>query len=395
MAPALIDLFCGAGGMALGFERRGFSTVLASDAWSAAAETYVANHRETEFVRSDVRELEGTSAFADAVKTRPLVIVGGPPCQGFSSAGSKRIDDERNNLVSYYAGLAARVRPDVVVFENVEGFLTAGGGRFVLDFLKPLVGAGYRVRLEKYNVANFGVPQLRKRVIGIAALGRVPQPLIATTSAFGAPGAGLVGVGLPRTETVAEALDGFAPAVESDPLSRVRGLSVADTARVTLLRQGQTMRDLPTRLQHVSYARRANRRVSDGVDSQRRGGAPSGMRRLVGAQPSKAITSAASREFIHPTEHRFLTLRECALLQTFPRDYVFCGNQSQVATLIGNAVPPLFAEAVADAVVRTLSQPLGGASAGLEMLWTSNSGAVSPAMARTLRAVEGEFGTLQ
>src|SRR5690606_12779965 len=100
-------------------------------------------------------------------------------------------------------------------------------------------------------------------------------------------------------------------------------------------------RDLPQELWHGTYSRRANRRVSDGVPTDRRGGAPAGLRRLRPDQPSKAITSAAPSEFVHPLEDRMLTLRECARLQTFPDEFLFAGSRSERAVQIGNAVPPV------------------------------------------------------
>lgn len=391
--PALIDLFCGAGGLATGFKQRGFTSVLASDIWRPAADTYVLNHPDHPFIQDDIRNLEQTEEFSKAVKNKPLVIAGGPPCQGFSSAGARRADDERNTLVSFYAELAARAQPDVIVFENVEGFLTADGGRFVLDLLRPLVKAGYQVRLEKHNVANFNVPQLRKRVIGIASRDKVPQPLKPTTFAHGMPGAELVGLDLPATQTVSQSLGGLKLDSEADPLAQSKTLSDLEQARVSHVPPGGTMRDLPPHLQHASWQKRANRRVADGMPTERRGGAPSGLRRLRGDQPSKAITSAAPREFIHPDKNRFLTPRECAVLQTFPEDYVFAGNKAAVNTLIGNAIPPLFAEAIADAVLRTLAQPLRTElKGGIEALSLTNSSGVSPALARTMKAVTVEFG---
>ena len=152
------------------------------------------------------------------------------------------------------------------------------------------------------------------------------------------------------------------------------------------------MRDLPEALQHQSWNARANRRVSDGMPTERRGGAPVGMRRLVGNDPSKAITSAATREFIHPDEDRFLTQREAALLQTFPPSYKFIGSRAEINTLIGNAIPPQFAKAIADSVIRTMSKAVDDSlEEGLDALRLTNSSGVSPALARTIELVESTF----
>ena len=131
----LIDLFCGAGGLATGFSHIGFETALASDIWKPAVETYVANYPSHRFIRSDVRDIQTIAAFAAAISRHPLVVAGGPPCQGFSSAGARKTTDERNTLVGYFAQLAASISPEIIVFENVEGFLTLDGGKYVVCLL--------------------------------------------------------------------------------------------------------------------------------------------------------------------------------------------------------------------------------------------------------------------
>lgn len=387
-----IDLFCGAGGLACGLTSRGFDVRLGSDIWKPAADTYRANFPSHRFAQVDIRDLTASDILEASGGTPPDLVAGGPPCQGFSSAGARALDDERNTLVGWYAQLAAEVRPPVIVFENVEGFLTASGGKYVVDLFDPLVEAGYVVRLEKLNVANFGVPQLRKRVIVIAALDRTPQRLMPTNSATGAPGVWRVGSGLPPTVTAAEALSKVS-ANERDPLSLTRAPGDLEKARIQALEQGKTMRDLPPHLQHKSWTTRANRRVRDGMPTERRGGAPIGLRRLRADEPSKAITGAATREFVHPTEHRTLTLREAAALQTFPEGFQFVGTRAEVATMIGNAIPPKFAAELASAVKETLSLPPDYAEPGIVDFRSTNAEAMSPALARVTRMVEQRYGT--
>ncbi len=152
------------------------------------------------------------------------------------------------------------------------------------------------------------------------------------------------------------------------------------------------MRDLPEEYWHPSFRRRAYRRVKDGTPSERRGGPPFGMRRLKGNEPSKAITGRAANEFVHPSEDRFLTLRECARLQTFPDHFTFCGTKAERALLIGNAVPPLFAEAVARRLAMDLrQQPQARKPGALLSFIPALSSGVSPALQQASAMVEERF----
>jgi DNA (cytosine-5)-methyltransferase 1 len=387
---SVADLFCGAGGVALGLRAAGFDIRWAADSAAAAVATYRRN------VGDHVHESE---LCADSEIPPVDVIAGGPPCQGFSSAGMRRDGDSRNGLVKVFADLVAKVRPTVFIFENVEGFLTGETGHRVIDLLEPLVAAGYAIHLRKINAANYGVPQHRKRVLAIGGLGFDPGFPSPSHRAVGAPGADLIGHSLPRCPGVLEALRGLPEAVcasgaqtpEDDHYFRES--SEADLRRIEALKPGETMKDLPEELWHETFRRRAFRRVMDGTPTERRGGAPFGMRRLLGEEPSKAITSGATSEFVHPTETRNLTLRECARLQTFPDSFVFCGSRAQRALLIGNAVPPRLAEAIGNHLTAVLSNKKSQRPAkGVLSFVPTNSSGMSPALAKTSRMVRDRFG---
>lgn len=269
-----VDLFCGAGGLSLGLVGAGFKILLGIDHFRPAVETYRRNLGD---------HVSCGEIGRDTKLPQADLIVGSPPCQGFSSAGQRRRGDHRNTLVSVFALLIVKHRPRAFVFENVEGFLTAEDGARVIDLLEPLIAAGYRIHLRKVNAANYGVPQHRKRVLAIGGLGWDPSFPEPTHSAFGAPGAHLAARHLPETLSVLAALAGLpAPSVEppgEPPGHFAPPLDMDDLRRVSSLFQGQTMRDLPRELWHESYKRRAFRRVMDGTPTARRGGAPCGIRR--------------------------------------------------------------------------------------------------------------------
>lgn len=387
----VIDLFSGCGGLSLGFGHAGFQVTQAYDNWQPAVQTYRHNfdHPISQIDIGDLTDIGPTD-----------VVVGGPPCQGFSSAGMRRGSDSRNTLVSTYSRLIAAIRPKAFVFENVEGFLTGEDGKFVFELLEPLVEAGYRIHLRKVNAANYGVPQHRKRVLAIGGLGWDPSFPEHTHSALGAPGAHLNNKhSLPYAPTVADAIRDLPPATVSSRTTTgidfdhtYSALGPIDRERIRHLEPGQRMRDLPEELWHDSYKARANRRVSDGTPSEKRGGAPSGIRRLRSDEPSKAITGAGTREFVHPIEDRTLTIRECARLQTFPDSFTFIGSNSEKIQQIGNAVPPLFAFAIANSLRSDLlrTKQLSGGGALLSFHPTASQG-MSPILQKVCGEVEGRF----
>ena len=388
-SPTVLDLFCGAGGLTLGFEAAGFRSLGGID-WDRAA---VATHGEN-FSCPSI-QLDLSREYPDDIPI-PDVVVGGPPCQGFSSAGMRSSSDSRNDLVRRFAEIVAKLKPHAFVFENVEGFLTADDGYHVMALLHPLIECGYSVHARKVNAANFGVPQHRKRVIVIGGLGWAPSFPATTHTAFGAPGAFLAGTSLPPSPTLEHAVAGL-PSAEIGPPGFPQGhfyrpLTGIDMMRAVALGKGQTMRDLPTDLQHQSFARRALRRVQDGTPSENRGGPPSGLRRLSGDEPSKAITGRSGQEFLHPYEHRPLTIRECARIQTFPDSFKFCGTPEQQFQIVGNAVPPLLAEAIAGSLMSDFQSDRIGRDGGLLSFVPTLSNGASPALKRVINAVRMEFG---
>jgi DNA (cytosine-5)-methyltransferase 1 len=404
--PTAISLFAGAGGCSLGFQQAGYDISFATDIDPDAVESYRRNFGATRCEATDIRELGVESALEEAgIERGGLdILLGGPPCQGFSSAGEKSGDDPRNLLSRHYIRLLEGLRPKWFVMENVEGILTNAGGLHIRDAVELFLGAGYSVNVEKIYAQGHGVPQRRKRVILVGnRLGHdfvFPEPetpfsgsifrkgeatfLRATSDlppATQDPGCDLEYSGPPQNELQAclrgEATiitDHYAPPLSPVQLERVRGL-----------RPGQTMKDLPDDLQHESFRRRAFRRVMDGTPVEKRGGAPSGLKRLMADEPSLTITSAATREFVHPVEDRLLTLRECARLQTFPDWFVFAGGAGSRIQQIGNAVPPMLARSLAEHIARNYGfepSSRGLVRPTLRFCLTRSEG-MSPALART------------
>lgn len=175
----MVDVFSGAGGLSLGFEWAGWRSLVATDFDKNAVATFNRNIEPVSFVGDMTSDdtLE-TLAKAAAHRTGRLAVIGGPPCQGFSTGGNRRsTHDQRNWLFKRYVALLVKVRPDLVVFENVLGLLSMEGGSFVKEVVGDIASAGYEVRLERLNAADFGVPQRRNRIfiVGVPKGQSVPE----------------------------------------------------------------------------------------------------------------------------------------------------------------------------------------------------------------------------
>ena len=371
--PLVVSLFAGAGGLSRGFADAGLCPAIAADLDGDAVATYRANVSDA-VVQADIgteAERIASEAQARIGNQDVFAVVGGPPCQGFSTAGVRDHSDARNRLVFSYLEIVSRLQPSWFLFENVEGILTSGGGDAVMGLAERFRELGYSFRVEKVNFARWGVPQARKRVLIIGNRHGIAFFLPGSTHAFdgkkhrsfGAIASSTLGdaiAGLPPTpafshrDPVAYATD--APVTDYDARMRMpppgpRAHAVAgherDAERIRLLKPGQSLRDLPEALWPESFRSRAFRRVADGMPTERRGGAPAGIRRLDGGHASLTITSFSPRELVHPDLDRTLSLRECARLQSFPDCHDFQGGFQAVATQIGNAFPPLAASVLA------------------------------------------------
>lgn len=361
-----IALFCGAGGLSLGFKRAGFDIVFATDIDADAIQSYTTFFPSARVQRSDIRSLDLSSLPADID-----ILLGGPPCQGFSSAGQKFWDDSRNKLLAEYVRVLDALRPKWFLMENVEGLLTAWEGQYICEAVKAFLSLGYNVTLEKVYAHAYGVPQRRKRVVLVGnRLGHIfrfpPHTHNVSGAIFRKSEATFkeANSDLPPATTEVVRTMKYAQPPQNDLQKWLRcdqpyvsqhfyfPQGDEQQKRIEMLKPGQTMKDLPDDLQHESFKRRANRRVCDGTPTERRGGAPSGIKRLIADEPALTITGAAMREFIHPSENRPLSLRECARLQTFPDSFLFTGAPASCLQQIANAVPPLLAEVIAAQIMK-------------------------------------------
>jgi len=162
----VLDLFCGAGGLSLGFEWAGFNIVAANDNFAAACLTYRKNHTKSILVKGNITDDEVKGELLSAVKNKNIdIVIGGPPCQGFSYAGKRMIDDPRNFLYKEFVEVVKKIKPKVFLMENVEGILTSNKGKTFESIVNDFSKLGFTLHGKKMHAVQFGVPQKRKRVV--------------------------------------------------------------------------------------------------------------------------------------------------------------------------------------------------------------------------------------
>lgn len=379
-----ISLFAGAGGCSLGFSQAGVEIIAAFENNHAALATYNTNFGSEKCHNVDLSVCD-FSKIRDSLNLKRGeldIIIGGPPCQGFTSAGTRFWDDPRNKLVRNYVQALDSFYPRWFMMENVEGILTTAKGQYVVETIKKMVELGYTVYLKKVYMQEYGIPQRRKRVIIVG--NREGKEFIFPVEKELASGAIYKNTSVTLRDAIGDLESNDKPDIDHVVLQE----SDIQLKRIEALKVGQSMKDLPENLQNDSFRRRSHRRVCDGTPSERRGGPPSGLKRLSYDEPCLTITSAAISEFIHPVLNRTLTIRECARVQTFPDEFCFCGTTAQKIQQIGNAIPPLFANQLAKQIMCCDENRANEKPAVLALVDVTKSSAKSPALSRTCDMLE-------
>lgn len=350
------ELFAGAGGLGLGAKRAGIDVVVAVEADADAARTYSRNHRRAAVVSESI---DARWSLSDVLEKQGIgrvdLVLGGPPCQGWSTLGARSQDAHReilNECVSVFLDKVLEVRPLAFVMENVRGLKSAEQGRR-LDRLLEGVGAHYELSCEVLKAADYGVPQLRHRlfVVGIRKdLG----------VAFEFPE---VSVQRDQYTTVDDAI-GDLPQLAGGECASEYCRSPVTPYQRRLRGSCEVLRwheapDHPDSLVELLKKIEPGKARSDLPESERpRSGFHNTYGRMEWGMPAPAVTAAIGRvssgRHAHPRDHRALTPREAARLQGFPDSYRWVGQRWHVYRMIGNAVPPDLAEAVLSALVGTL-----------------------------------------
>ncbi|WP_200934506.1 DNA cytosine methyltransferase [Nostocoides sp. Soil756] len=352
--PTMIDLFAGCGGMTRGFVAEGFIPVQAVEWDLAAAATYAANFGEDHMFWGDIAEWP-TSSIPEVD-----LVIGGPPCQGFSNLGSKDVNDPRNKLWKEYLRVVAAARPKVFVLENVQRFMKSSEFQLLLDEADHGVISDYSLTYGVLLAADYGVAQRRPRAIVIGSrVGEIPLP---------APTHAKVGTGgLRQWETVRSRIEGMIerPGTTDLPQSRTEffGQVLPGVFKSSALHFGRQPRELSlARYDHVPPGG-GRFDVPDDLLPRcwrdKKSGTTDVMGRMRWDAPSLTIRTEFFKpekgQYLHPQWeldparrlNRVITHHEAARLQDFPDDFLWCGTKIEIAKQIGNAVPVGLAAAIA------------------------------------------------
>lgn len=336
---SVVDLFCGAGGFSKGFEMAGFRVLAGIDIDEKALVTFQKNHKKTvsfqyDLSQSSINDLE---AFFDANAINNIdVLIGGPPCQGFSIAGKRLVDDPRNSLWKAYIKIIERLNPRIVFLENVPTIISLNGGKVSEKIIESFKDLGYRATVKVLNASEYGVPQNRRRAIFVATRRELkefeypsndPSRLLTVKDAIS---------DLPSlANTLGDEIQQYAKAPKNGYQKLMRKysknihnhISVCHTEAtkriISQVPDGCNYKSLPKELQNTRKVNIAWTRMNS-------------------SKPCFTIDAGHNHHF-HYKENRVPTVRECARIQSFPDNFIFYGTRTSQYRQVGNAVPPILA----------------------------------------------------
>lgn len=350
MSPKVIDLFAGVGGLSLGFETCGFDVVMANEYDEAIANAYKLNHKNTNVVVGDITKLDLKKIFGRFVG-KIDVIIGGPPCQGFSQKGQRKtIHDERNFLFKYYVEVVKLVRPRYFVMENVPNLLTAEKGFFRNEIEELFDSIGYKLTMGILNASDYGVPQNRRRAVIIGKMGgeapKLPKPLNKKTTIWDAiSDLAFLESGEGQEEQKYQ-ID-----VQSNYQKQLRGRCLVLSNHVATKHSSIALKRLamipPNGGKESLPKEHLTKSIYSGTWTRMR-------KNEISATITTRFDTPSSGKFTHPFLDRAITVREAARIQSFPDDFKFVGNKGSQMKQVGNAVPPLLAEAIANVIMNDI-----------------------------------------
>ena len=332
-----IDLFSGAGGLMRGFMNMGYTPLFSVEMWGPAVETHNLNYPQIPLWNEDIRNIENSRL--EKYKGQVDIIVGGPPCQGFSTIGKRLVKDPRNELVFEFIRFVNTIQPKFFLMENVRGLLSSDNGKTKKAIEEEFKSIGYNVISKVLCAADYGVPQLRNRIFFLGVrndLNVEPSFPNATHSKE-------------NYTTVGDAINDLIGKENkvSNHVPMKHNSTV--TARIKCIKEGEGIpkEGLPDNVSHGSRSDYKENKIKNFSHVYKR---------LSRFKPSTTMVPGHNAFPLHPIENRSLTVREAARIQTFPDDVVFCGNRQNQCIQVGNAVPVKLAEKLAEHIATIINK---------------------------------------
>lgn len=360
-----IDLFCGAGGLSVGLKKSGFHICLGIDIDEAALKTYKHNFKKTKILKKDIKQVSGeeVTKLTGIKKHDNFLLAGCPPCQGFSSLGKRDINDAKNGLVYEYVRLIYELEPTFILMENVPG-MSSGVGKDIFKSVVERLQKLYYIQYDTLNAADYGVPQIRKRLVlhGIRKdvyenvllrrnekyIKLLPAPTYSRTKRKGYKEWISVGSAIMDLPAL-KAGDVCKDTAVKNHISR--RLSDTNITRLQEIRNNGGNREGISESLKLECHKKENVSYTDtyGIMDIKK--------------PAPTITSGCTiiskGRYGHPTQNRALSVREAARLQSFEDDFEFIGNVGEMSLQIGNAVPPKLAQASGKVMKAFMQEYLG------------------------------------
>ncbi len=339
----VLDLFCGSGGLSYGFELAGFEIVAGIDCWEDALVTFQRNHKKSKIILADL-SLDTPKKITKKIDSKIDVIVGGPPCQGFSIAGKRMIDDPRNFLYKSFVGFVGEVMPKAFVMENVPNIVSINNGLIRDQIIDDFMSLGYKLYVKVLNASDFGVPQNRRRAFFVGIKDKIidnfdfPKKQAVSISTMDAisdlPEESLID----GSKYVQKAFTPYQKLMRRHSASVFNHQATIHTMKtISIIAQvpdGSNYKSLP---KHLHSTRKVNIAWT----------------RMASWKPCFTIDTGHNHHF-HYKFNRVPTARESARIQSFPDSFIFYGNKGSQLKQIGNAVPPLLAKAIAMSLIKVL-----------------------------------------
>jgi len=330
-----IDLFCGAGGFSHGFDLVGFKNIFSNDYEESFCKTYSANFPKHKLIKKKIEKLDRSEILSLIENTKVDVVIGGPPCQGFSIAGNigrKFVDDPRNYLFKEFIRVVKIVNPNFFVMENVQRLFNHNKNKTREEILSMFNKIGYYVECNVLNSCDYEVPQFRRRVIFIGS--KITKNIIFPKKIS------------QKYLTIKDAIEDL-PKLKSGEFSSIENhIAMKHTEqmlrKMNYIKDGSGREDIPVNLRPKSGDVRKYIRYNSN-------------------QPSICITGDMRKVF-HYSQNRALTVRELARIQTFPDNFIFKGSTISQQQQIGNAVPPMMARSIAQTIKLMINNAIKKAS---------------------------------